>query len=47
MDIKTFSSTIRHLPANVSVLIRGPHGIGKSHLASVLLIGTLVLAVNR
>ena len=33
MDIKTFSSTIRHLPANVSVLIRGPHGIGKSHLA--------------
>ena len=33
MDIKTFSSTVRALPADVSVLIRGPHGIGKSHLA--------------
>ncbi len=33
MDIKTFSSTVRHLPADVSVLIRGPHGIGKSYLA--------------
>jgi len=33
MDIKTFASTVRALPADVSVLIRGPHGIGKSHLA--------------
>ncbi len=33
MDIKTFSTTVRALPADVSVLIRGPHGIGKSYLA--------------
>ena len=33
MDIKTFATTVRALPADISVLIRGPHGIGKSHLA--------------
>lgn len=30
MDIRTFTSIAKQLPANHSVLIRGPHGIGKS-----------------
>tara|TARA_R110000751_G_scaffold30189_2_gene77460 strand:- start:231 stop:1280 length:1050 start_codon:yes stop_codon:yes gene_type:complete len=33
MDIKTFVSIASKLPASQAILIRGPHGIGKSHLA--------------
>ena len=36
MDIKTLTSTIRFLPADISVLVRGPHGIGKSQVAAQL-----------
>ena len=36
MDIKTLTSTIRFLPADISVLVRGPHGIGKSQVAAPL-----------
>jgi hypothetical protein len=32
MDIKTFVSVASRLPASQAVLIRGPHGIGKSQL---------------
>ena len=34
MDIKTFQAVATRLPADVSVLIRGPHGIGKSQLVA-------------
>jgi len=30
MDIKTFNDVAPNLPPNISVLVRGPHGIGKS-----------------
>ena len=33
MDIKTFKSLAPKLPASISVLMRGPTGVGKSHLA--------------
>ena len=33
MDIKTFKSVASKLPAEIAVLMRGPTGIGKSHLA--------------
>ena len=32
MNIKTFTNIASSLPADVSVLVRGPHGIGKSHI---------------
>ena len=32
MSIHTFVSVVPHLPASVSVLLRGPHGIGKSQV---------------
>jgi hypothetical protein len=32
MNIKTFVSVISKLPANISVLAKGPTGIGKSHI---------------
>jgi hypothetical protein len=32
MDIKTFSNIVASLPADISVLVRGPTGIGKSQL---------------
>jgi len=32
MDIKTFTNVASRLPASQAVLIRGPHGIGKSNL---------------
>jgi hypothetical protein len=34
MDIKTFVNVATRLPPSTSVLIRGPHGIGKSELVS-------------
>lgn len=34
MDIKTLNLCLRSLPDNISVLVRGPHGIGKSHIAA-------------
>ena len=33
MDIKTLKTVAKALPANISVLMRGPTGIGKSHVA--------------
>jgi hypothetical protein len=32
MDIKTFVNVVPRLPANISVMVRGPHGVGKSQL---------------
>ena len=32
LDIKTFVDVATHLPASQAVLIRGPHGIGKSNI---------------
>ncbi len=32
MDIKTFTAVAKVLPPNISVCIRGAHGIGKSSL---------------
>ena len=34
MDIKTFVNVAAVLPASQAVLIRGPHGIGKSQLVN-------------
>ena len=36
MDIKTAVKVIKALPANISVLFRGPHGIGKSEVVRQL-----------
>ena len=47
MSIHTFTSVVPHLPASVSVLLRGPHGIGKSQvvrLAAKLIAGAEGLA---
>ena len=33
MDIKTFKTIATSLPADIAVLMRGPTGVGKSHLA--------------
>jgi hypothetical protein len=32
MDIKTFVETASRLPADISLMVRGPHGIGKSQI---------------
>ena len=32
MDIKTFNLVAGNLPAEIAVLMRGPTGVGKSHL---------------
>ena len=36
MDIKTLKSVAANLPANISVLMRGPTGIGKSQVARAM-----------
>jgi len=36
MDIKTLKAVAAQLPADISVLMRGPTGIGKSHVARAL-----------
>jgi len=36
MDIKTFNLVAGNLPAEIAVLMRGPTGVGKSHLARAL-----------
>ena len=36
MDIKTFNMVASSLPAEMAVLMRGPTGVGKSHLAKAL-----------
>ena len=33
MDIKTFKTIATKLPPEIAVLMRGPTGVGKSHLA--------------
>ena len=35
MDIKTFASLATKLPPQIAVLLRGPTGVGKSHLVGV------------
>jgi chromosomal replication initiation ATPase DnaA len=32
MDIKTFVQVVSNLPPDISVLVKGPTGIGKSHI---------------
>ena len=34
MDIKTFKTLATKLPPNIAILMRGPTGVGKSHLAA-------------
>ena len=36
MDIKTFKNLAAKLPANIAVLMRGPTGVGKSHMGKAL-----------
>ena len=36
MDIKTFTNVAARLPAGQAILIRGPHGIGKSQLVGMI-----------
>ena len=36
LDIKTFIDVAKHLPPEQAVLIRGPHGIGKSNIVGQL-----------
>ncbi len=36
MDIKTFKSIATNLPPEIAVLMRGPTGVGKSHLAKAV-----------
>ena len=36
MDIKTFKKLAAKLPANIAVLMRGPTGVGKSHMGKAL-----------
>ena len=36
MDIKTFVSLAPRLPAEIAILMRGPTGVGKSHLAKAI-----------
>jgi len=36
MDIKTFNSIAPNLPAHIAILMRGPTGVGKSHVARAL-----------
>lgn len=39
LDIKTFVNVAKVLPASQAVLIRGPHGIGKSNLVGQIALG--------
>ena len=36
MDIKTFKNLAAQLPPHIAVLMRGPTGVGKSHMAKAL-----------
>ena len=36
MDIKTFKLVAPSLPADIALLMRGPTGVGKSHLAAAI-----------
>ena len=36
MDIKTFKLVAPLLPADIAILMRGPTGVGKSHLAKAV-----------
>ena len=36
MDIKTFESIAHKLPPEIAILMRGPTGVGKSHLAAAV-----------
>ena len=36
MDIKTFNIVAPNLPADIAVLMRGPTGVGKSHLGKAV-----------
>ena len=47
MDIKTFNSIAPRLPAEIAVLMQGPTGIGKSHLAYAIAAGLELDVVDR
>jgi MoxR-like ATPase len=47
MDIKTFNSIAPRLPAHIAVLMQGPTGIGKSHLAYAIAAGLELDVVDR
>ena len=36
MDIKTFKTVAGNLPADIAILMRGPTGVGKSHLGKAI-----------
>ena len=36
MDIKTFKNIAAQLPPEIAILMRGPTGVGKSHMAKAL-----------
>ena len=36
MDIKTFKTLASNLPPHIAVLMRGPTGVGKSHMGKAL-----------
>ena len=47
MDIKTFNSIAPRLPAHIAILMQGPTGIGKSHLAYAIAAGLELDVVDR
>ena len=47
MDIKTFNSIAPRLPAAIAVLMQGPTGVGKSHLAYAIAAGLELDVVDR
>ena len=47
MDIKTFVETASRLPANISLMVRGPHGIGKSQIFKQVADGLGLELVDR
>ncbi len=47
MDIKTLTTCMELIPNDISILVRGPHGIGKSHLAAQVADATGRVLIDR
>jgi hypothetical protein len=47
LDIKTFIDVATHLPAEQAVLIRGPHGIGKSNIVKQIADDACLSLIDR
>lgn len=47
MDIKTFQTVVPVLPANISIMVRGPHGIGKSQIFKQIADGLGLEMIDR